>query len=225
MSHAGRSPIHAASEVSALAAELPTLAVALRWAQDYLSTPHPDLGRPGAVCPYVRAALRTDTMWFAEAHTEHADSEQLDATLMEFARVFGELEPVEEELATGKALMITFPDVRAEDAAELLGGMLRRVKPEFVDTGLMLGPVFPDNEIPGAHNPDFRPMRGPVPLVAIRVLVETDLPFLDRPADPPHLRARYLRSYLDLLGGRISATRRNKAERVLAALTSEVKSQ
>jgi hypothetical protein len=61
-----------------------------------------------------------------------------------------------------------------------------------------------------------------VPLVAIRVLVETDLPFLDRPLDPPHLRARYLRTYLDRLGGQISASRKQKAELALAAATSEV---
>jgi Domain of unknown function (DUF6875) len=222
MIQAGPSVIYANDEVRALAAELPALATALRWAEEYLSAPHPDLGRPGLVCPYVRAALRTNTIWFTEVHTERADAEVLDARLIELAGSFADLDPVQEALATGKALLITFPDVRAEDAKELLGGMLRRVKPAFVDAGLMLGPVFPDNEIPGAHNPAFRPMRGPVPLVAIRVLVETDLPFLDRPIDPPHLRARYLRSYLDRLGTQISTTRKEKAERALAAATSEV---
>jgi len=222
MIETGTAVILSSDEVRTRAAELPALAEALRWAEDYLCAPHPDLGRAGLVCPYVRVALRTNTIWFTEVHSEQADAAALDARMTELAGIFGGLEPAAEDQATGKALMATFPDVRPGDAAELLGGMLRRVKPAFVEAGLMLGPVFPDNEIPGAHNPDFRPMRGPVPLVAIRVLMETDLPFLDRPLDPPHLRARYLRTYLNRLGGQISASRKQKAEQALAAATSEV---
>jgi uncharacterized protein DUF6875 len=223
MIQTGSATIYASDEVEARAEEMPASANALRWAEIYLSAPHPDLGRAGAVCPYVKSALRTNTLWFTEVRAEEAaDAELADARLTELAGVFDELAPVEAAQATGKALLVVFPDVRAEQAKELLGGMLRRVKPAFVDAGLMLGPVFADNEMPGAHNPDFRPMRGPVPLVAIRVLVETDLPFLDRPMDPPHLRARYLRSYLDRMGGRIAVSRREKAERTLATLTSEM---
>ncbi|QFU89906.1 DUF6875 domain-containing protein [Amycolatopsis sp. YIM 10] len=213
--------IHANEEVRARSTELPALATALDWAEKYLSAPHPDLGRPGVVCPYVRSALRHNTLWFTEVPAATENAARLDARLTELAAVFTGLDPVEPERATEKALIIAFPGLPAEQAPDLLGGMLRRLKPAFVDDGLMLGPVFPGNEIPGAHNPDFRPMRGPVPLVALRVLMETDLPFLDRPIDPPHLRARYLRAYLTRLGTRISLSRKEKAERTLAALEAE----
>ena len=213
--------VYANEEVRAQAAALPVLATALDWAEQYLSAPHPDLGRPGVVCPYVRFSLRHNTLWFTEVPAAAENAARLDARLTELATVFTGLDPVEADRATEKALVIAFPGLPAEQAPDRLGGMLRRLKPAFVDDGLMLGPVFPGNEIPGAHNPDFRPMRGPVPLVALRVLMETDLPFLDRPIDPPHLRARYLRAYLTRLGAGISQSRREKAEHTLASLEVE----
>ena len=49
----------------------------------------------------------------------------------------------------------------------------------FVRDGLMVGEFHdgpPDK--PGLWNPDWRPLRSPVPLLAIRHMVVTDLPFL-----------------------------------------------
>jgi hypothetical protein len=66
-------------------------------------------------------------------------------------------------------------------------------------------------------------MDGPIPLVAIRLLVETDLPFLDRPADPPGLRAEYVRAYLRHLGTGLPAPRRDAAERTLARLLKDAR--
>ena len=113
---------------------------------------------------------------------------------------------------------MSFPDVPAHAARRLLGGLLERLKQDFVRDGLMLGPVYPGNEVPGAHNPAFRPMAGPLPLVAIRPMMESDLPFLNRATDPPRVRAEYVGAYLRHLAPRLSPRRRAAAERVLAEL-------
>src|SRR6185437_7878279 len=39
------------------------LAVVARWVREYLMRPHPQLGRRGAVCPFVPISIELDTMW------------------------------------------------------------------------------------------------------------------------------------------------------------------
>jgi hypothetical protein len=195
------------------AATAPSLAEALDWLGGYLTAPHPDLGRGGAVCPYVKPAVKTGSLYLAEARLHRATSQAVDRCLSTCRHAFAEL-----PAGHGTALVITFPGIAAGDAPWLLGGLLQRVKPEFVRDGLMLGPVYPGNKIPGAHNPAFRPMSGPFPLVAIRRMMETDLPFLSRPTDPPHVRAEYVVAFLHHVAPRLSPSRRAAAERTLAQL-------
>ena len=182
------------------------LAEVLDWLGEYLTAPHPELGRGGAVCPYARTALRAGSLYLTEARGDAVDR-CVTACRHAFAT-----------LPDAQALVVSFPDVAAHAARPLLGGLLDRVKQDFVRDGLMLGPVYPGNEIPGSHNPAFRPMAGPLPLVAIRRMMESDLPFLNRPADPPRVRAEYVGAYLRHLAPDLSPRRRAAAERVLAEL-------
>ncbi len=87
------------------------------------------------------------------------------------------------------------PDIHIEDTSKLIDSVQQKLKPLFVESGLMIGEFHKRNESPGLHNPNFRPLRSPIPLLAIRFMVEADLPFLLNAADP-RLRIRYLESYL-----------------------------
>jgi hypothetical protein len=53
-----------------------------------------------------------------------------------------------------------------------------RLKPTFLAQGLMFGEFYPSCDKPGLHNPAFRPLRSPWPLLVIRPMVEADLDFL-----------------------------------------------
>jgi hypothetical protein len=183
------------------------LADVLDWLSVYLTAPHPSLGRGGAVCPYARPALRAGSLYLTEVRGVDAVDRHVTACRHAFTTLPG-----------AQALVVSFPEVTAPVAPSLLGGLLDRVKQDFVRDGLMLGPVYPGNEIPGAHNPAFRPMAGPLPLVAIRRMMESDLPFLNRPADPARVRAEYVGAYLRHLAPGLSPRRRAAAERVLAEL-------
>ena len=52
------------------------------------------------------------------------------------------------------------------------------MKDEFVKPGSDAGPVPPALPARGLWNADFRPLQSPVPLLAIREMVSSDLPFL-----------------------------------------------
>ena len=87
------------------------------------------------------------------------------------------------------ALMVLFPAVGPHDVPWVIDAPQRHLKTEFVERGLMVGEFHAGPPMAaGLHNPRFRPLRSPVPLLAIRAMVPTDLPFLL--GDPRH-RAAY----------------------------------
>ena len=167
------------------------------WVKNYLARPHKDLGRPGTVCPFAPEALMRDSIRVAVVRlTRHAESE-IEAAVDHFRQVFHELEPSSGDGAIYKAILMAFPDVSLADAPRLIDVCKERLKPEFVREGLMLGEFHELNESPGLHNPDFRPLRCPVPLLAIRHMVYSDIVFLNRPTDPIDRRIRFLEAYLN----------------------------
>ncbi len=105
-----------------------------------------------------------------------------------------------------KAILLIFPDISGLlEQTALVDRIQQQLKPFFVEEGLMIGEFHEHNESPGLHNPDFRPLRSPIPMLAIRFMTEPDLPFLSRSSDDPQVRIRYLNAYLQ----QISATNKD----------------
>lgn len=186
----------------------------LAWVREFLARAHPDLGRSGPVCPFTPAALALDTIWLAEIGGGEADAARIADLVGLYRDLFLELEPREGSGAINKAMLLVFPSLGA-DGARAIDAVQAELKPRFVDVGLMLGEFHADNDSPGLRNPDFRPLRSPIPMLAIRHMVESDLPFLRRDIDPPQARAAFVRSYLRRLGNTMS---RNSFEQAIEAL-------
>ena len=75
-----------------------------------------------------------------------------------------------------------------------------------LDRGLMLGQFHPLPPAEGGlWNPDFRPLRSPVPLLAIRQMVPSDLPFLTGEVE-------FLDSYLRVFRDRLNDRQRAEAD-------------
>ncbi|MBW4692920.1 MAG: hypothetical protein KME27_14290 [Lyngbya sp. HA4199-MV5] len=187
----------APADLNQLQPDLTCLTEMNEWVKNFLGRPHPDLGRSGPVCPFVPRALQLDTIRLAVIHTQAMGQAQVEEIVRCYRDQFLELEPKSGELAFYKAIMLVFPDVSPEQAPELIDAVQQKLKPFFVEQGLMLGEFHQHNETPGLHNPDFRPLRSPIPMLAIRFMAESDLPFLERISDQPQLRVRYLQAYLN----------------------------
>jgi len=207
------------TQVENLMAEEHPLRVTAQWMRRFLGRPHRELGRPGAVCPFVPGAIIQDTIWLAECSLGRGDRQAIIEIIGLFRDLFLELEPKSGEDASWKAMVIVFPNVATEDAW-VIDDVQAQLKARFVDAGLMIGEFHERNESPGLRNADFRPLRSPIPALAIRHMVETDLPFLQRMLYPPPIRAEFIRSYLRRLGAQIS---RNNFDAALDALvTAEI---
>jgi hypothetical protein len=200
---------------SLMAADHP-LAITAKWMRRFLGRPHRELGRQGPVCPFVPGAIAQDTIWLANCSLGRGDRQAIVEIIGLFRDLYLDLEPKTGDEAQWKAMVIVFPNVAIEDAA-VIDEVQAELKARFVDAGLMIGEFHERNESPGLRNADFRPLRSPIPALAIRFMVETDLPFLHRTLYPPPLRADFIRSYLRRLGATIS---RSNFDAALDALVS-----
>lgn len=203
-----------ASEVEAACAPDSPLAASVAWVRSFLARPHPDVGRAGPVCPFTPMALELDTIWLIEIPDAEPDPQRIHDVIEQCRQLFLETEPREGPMAINKVFMAVFTGLD-ETAAPLIDAMQARLKPSFVDVGLMLGEFHARNDTPGLRNPDFRPLRSPTPMLVMRQMVESDLPFLKRELDTPQVRNAYLRSYLRRLGATI---RRNYFDQAVDAL-------
>lgn len=201
--------------------DLPYLVEIVHWVKSFLGKPHPDLGRPGPVCPFVPHSLKSNSIRLAAIRTKDLYSDQLEEIIGRYRNLFLEMEVKEQELAINKAFLLIFPDIH-EEGYQIIDSLQKKLKPLFVESGLMIGEFHKLNQSPGLHNPNFRPLRSPIPLLAIRFMVEGDLPFLLSPADP-HLRIRYLEAYLKCFGHKFTdETKFKNAHQGLALAREEL---
>jgi hypothetical protein len=139
------------------------------WAVAFLNTPHRDLGRRGPVCPYTRQSLGNRSFLLGQVRgPEIAPAVEL------YRECFVELlEQTAEERRHLLTILVVLPDLDRSDAGPL-DEVQARLKDAFVRDGLMVGQFHPRCEQSGLWNEDFRPLRAPVPLMAIRRMVSSD---------------------------------------------------
>jgi hypothetical protein len=160
------------------------------WVHQYLVKSHPDLGRRGPVCPFAQGALDKGLLYLAVYPGRPESVDEVTEALVRYRDWFLELQPFARDSAQFQSILVLFPDMAQEDASRLIDAAQLRLKAEYVSRGLMIG-EFHDGPPPkaGLWNSDFRPLRSPVPMLAIRSLVPTDFPFL---RDDPDYVAAYL---------------------------------
>jgi hypothetical protein len=184
----------------------PVYRKALDWLDQFVTRPHPELGRPGAVCPRLAPALHADMVWLVAIAVDGASTDHAVAAGHLLSQLF-------EELAAGSrrhsaALLGFFPDLPAQEAAGFIDGGHQRLRPGFVEHGLMLGEFHPTSRVTSVHNRGLAVMRSPVPMFAVRAITPHDLLFLDQPDTPPAARLAYMQHFAAHVGGRLSPTAR-----------------
>ena len=200
------------------------LAEIAAWVRNYLAMPHRELGRRGTVCPFVPEALELDTVWLTVVETSPSEGAHVEDLVARAAEVFLGLEPRTGEASLFKALLMIFPNVGDEEAPDFIDGVQRKLKPLFVERGLMLGEFHRRNAAPGLYNSAFHPLRSPIPMLVVRSMVESDVVFLMRDYDPPALRVRFLTAYLERLRDKHSPHWLRVASEALRRAQSELQS-
>jgi len=215
--------LYTPSELDHLQQDLPYLIEIMEWVKSFVARHHPDLGRTGFVCPFVPYALKSNSIKLTVIRAKNLRQKQIEEIVLNYRDVFLDIvEAQQKELALYKVFLLLFADLPIEDTAKLIDGIQQKLKPFFVESGLMLGEFYKQNESPGLHNPNFRPLRSPIPMLVIRFMVESDLPFLDSENDP-HLRIKYLEAYLRRFSqGRKDETKLINAQQALALAKQQI---
>jgi hypothetical protein len=183
-------------EVDALGDRSSALYLALQWSREFVAQRNDNLGRPGTVCPFVATSTRNQIAWFVEVPGDIEQRSDVEAVLHELRETFLRLEPSSGQEALFKTIIIVFPDMAPENAQDFIDKVQFDLKPSFVEEGLMLGQFHPASEQPGIHNPEFRPLRSPIPMLVIRYMVQKDLLFLQGDDYSPIKRIQFVAAYL-----------------------------
>jgi hypothetical protein len=181
------------------ASDIGMLGEVARWTVDYLCESHPDLGRSGDVCPFTAVALREELLLSAVCHVYDADPRpSMRDVMLQTMRDFEAMSPQLGNRAGLKAMLVLFPSLEGmwvDDVQEDLSLT-------FAERGLMIGEFHAECQKVGLHNAYFLPLRSPIPLLAVRNMMLTDLAFLN--ASDTKLRL-YLQRFGDAATNAITA--------------------
>lgn len=175
----------------------------LCYVREFLARPNPLIGRPGFTCPFIPSALRLNSVFLSVIRTgEETSKDMLVKMIRNFIPKFLALPPNSGTKQMYKAAILILPDVQLQDAPVFIDGVQRELKPEFVKKGLMLGEFHMLNNTPGLRNPNFFPLRTPIPSLAIRFMAASDIVFLATDTYQPEIVSDLLNAYIARFGAK-----------------------
>jgi len=157
-----------------------TVADVTQWAYDYLGSPHPDLGRKGAICPFVRGTIELDRFHVcARGDVTDSGLRRLRAVVLGGATAYLERFPRAAPKSAFTSLVLAFPRLR-ESRHALLDTLHDQIKTHMIESrALMCTPFHPQSVKPSTSNPNFPVFRSPFPLFVFRHMDVRDIRFLD----------------------------------------------
>jgi hypothetical protein len=173
---------------------LPRFLLTLWWTENFLARSNPDVGRAGPVCPFIRPSLDKKSLWLTAIGGHEPELKSFQDTVLGYKEWFLELPPASGDDEIFKTILILLPDVREESYALVIDGMQKRLKPAFLKEQLMIGQFHPRCEEAGVRNGAFRPLKSPVPLLAIRRITPGDVVFMKGPDG--HYDKEFLEDFL-----------------------------
>ena len=149
-----------------------------RWLEDYIARPHPELGRSGDVCPFVRPALKKDKLRLVVCdHVIRPDMAVIRRSLLwEGMALRKRLDPADRDSELNSVVLV-FPNLVAGDAAVLHDAFMDAYQ-HLNRRGIMLAVFYPGYDKPGLRNREFRLYQSPVPAAALRPMALHDILFV-----------------------------------------------
>ncbi len=161
------------------------------WTRFFLMSDNPQLGREGNVCPFTSMGARVDTLRFGVSDATGEEPERIRRELLSAFDQFDAI-PHPGKMGVYRALLIGFPRCDDANGAQTLAKVQKSLRLTSFRRRRMIGVFHANAEEPGLWSKAFRPLRSPIPLVAIRSLVPADAAFVFR---HPLLAPAYLLSF------------------------------
>lgn len=184
------------------------LAATADWARSYLCRTHPELGRTGPVCPYAERSMERCLFFFVTCGVRGSEIGQARDLIETYRTWFRRLSPTVGEEALFKTILVIFPEISTDEASESIDVLQKQLKIGFVNEGLMLGQFHELNADPGLWNRNFKPLRSPIPLLAIRHMVPGDFGFMEE-------KLEYVEAYMRHFSDQVPRRLRSRVRQVL----------
>lgn len=155
------------------------LAVLSDWLSDYAMSDHVELGRTGTVCPFVKQASKLDTLRLGISLAGPKDEASV---FTDIRSSFEDLKliPAPRGKTQLRTIAIGFPDCASDDGVAMLERVYKRHKYYTLFRSRMIAFFHAGAETHGLWNPEFRPMRAPMPVIGIRYMIEQDAVFASK---------------------------------------------
>ena len=158
--------------------DLDALHAVADWIKTFVARPHKDLGRAGAVCPFVPGALERKTLWLAPARLADRDAPAAVQLMNGYKSLFLDARPTDGDDTIYKVIVVVFTDLSADRAKNLFSDVLQHLAVRsYAEDGILLGPFYEGNEGTALYNSGFRPFQSPVPFLFVRHGVVSDWKF------------------------------------------------
>jgi hypothetical protein len=155
--------------------DLDALRAVASWIKGFVVRPHADLGRAGAVCPFVPVALERKTFWLAAEQIGDLSVPDVVALMSGYTSLFRRTPPVDDDDATYKVIVVVFPDLSPDRAGGVFAEVLQELAvPSYAAAGIVFGPFYEGNTGTAIYNAAFRPFQSPVPFLFVRRGVISD---------------------------------------------------
>ena len=86
------------------------------WIRTFVARPNKDLGRAGAVCPFVPEACERKTLWLAPERIANQSVSDVVQLMNGYKRLLLRAQPIEGDDTSYKAIVVVFTDLSADRA-------------------------------------------------------------------------------------------------------------
>lgn len=147
------------------------------------------------VCPFIRDSLDYDDFWIEESDLDEQSHDAIEQLLLLQIDDFKNCPPVYDPVSEGqgaklpilwKTFLTFFPYIRhrSRGPVQLIDDLHAKLKPVFVESGLMLGQFYAGCPVGAVYNPSWtNVLTSPYPAFAIRYMAKHDKLFI-KPESP-----------------------------------------
>lgn len=153
------------------------LTATMDWIYNFIMQPHPNLGRNGAVCPYVKSSIEASIFYVCTPPMpQNFDYEDVFEALLKLGGVFDYMAPQIGQNAALRAFLVLFP--HATDAMLSHPQKSKLLKTEMMRCGVTVGQFFPTDHADILLKAKFFPVQPPLCLYTMRPFIESDWMFI-----------------------------------------------
>ncbi len=148
------------------------------WIKNFILQPNAELGRPGAVCPFMPTSVERQTMWLAAEHIGDGSGAHVIELMNSYKRRLLEVRSSDAGETNHNVITVVFTDLPADRAQSVFDDVLGEIAvPSYVEDGIVFGPFYNGNQATAIYNNGFRPFQSPVPFIFVRHGVVSDWKF------------------------------------------------